>query len=136
VLVQPIVKLAKLKRMAIAGISGIAATVCDVGALMVLAGALHVWAPVAAFFAASFGAVVCFLMNKHVAFRDRTPVTWSQVARFGFVAVANALLTAVAMKLVAVDLHVNILIAKLVCAAVVFVAWTYPAQRRLVFRTA
>jgi putative flippase GtrA len=122
--------------MATAGISGVAATATDVGALLVMVHLLHVAVPVAAFFAASLGAVVCFLLNKHIAFRDRTPVTWSQVARFGFVAVANAFLMAVAMKLVAVDLHVNILIAKLVCAAAVFVAWTYPAQRRLVFRTA
>jgi hypothetical protein len=41
---------------------------------------------------------------------------------------------AIAMQLVAVELGVSYLIAKLVCAAAVFAAWTYPAQRRLVFR--
>ena len=30
-------------------------------------------------------------------------------------------------------MNVPVLPAKLVCAAIVFVAWTYPAQRRLVF---
>jgi hypothetical protein len=38
------------------------------------------------------------------------------------------------MKIVAVDLRVPYLAAKALCAAAVFVAWTYPAQRRLVFR--
>ena len=31
--------------------------------------------------------------------------------------------------------HVPYLLAKSMCAAVVFVAWSYPAQKRLVFRT-
>ena len=123
--------------MAVAGFAGVAGTGVDVGALVFLIGRpLHVSIPVATFVAASLGAVACFVLNKRLAFRDRTPVTWQQVARFGFVAVANAFLMAVAMKLVAVDLHVNVLVAKLCCAAAIFVAWTYPAQRRLVFRTA
>jgi hypothetical protein len=41
---------------------------------------------------------------------------------------------ALAMHLVAVTLGVPYLVAKLICAAVVFAAWTYPAQRRIVFR--
>ena len=89
---------------------------------------------VAAFAGASLGAVVNFTLNKYIAFRDRTPVTTQQVARFGIVAVATALLMALAMQLVAVQLHVPVVLAKLVCAAVVFAVWTYPAQRRLVFR--
>jgi putative flippase GtrA len=40
------------------------------------------------------------------------------------------------MQLVAVDLHVPYLLAKSICAAVVFVLWSYPAQKRLVFRAA
>jgi hypothetical protein len=38
------------------------------------------------------------------------------------------------MQLVAVRLGVPYLLAKLICAAIVFAVWTYPAQRRLVFR--
>jgi hypothetical protein len=41
---------------------------------------------------------------------------------------------ALAMQLVAVKLGVPYLLAKLICAATVFAVWTYPAQRRLVFR--
>lgn len=93
-------------------------------------------APVAgaAFCGAASGAVTNFALNKYVAFRDRSPITGRQLARFGLVAVAAAMLMAIAMQLVAVELGVPYLIAKLVCAAAVFAVWTYPAQRRLVFR--
>jgi hypothetical protein len=39
-----------------------------------------------------------------------------------------------AMQLIAVQLGAPLLVAKLACSALVFLAWTYPAQRRLVFR--
>jgi putative flippase GtrA len=68
--------------------------------------------------------------------RDHSRITPRQLARFGFVTVATAILMAGAMQLVAVELGVPYLIAKLICAAVVFAVWTYPAQRRLVFRRA
>lgn len=87
-----------------------------------------------AFAGAVAGAAMNFALNKYVAFRDRSPITGLQLARFGIVAVATATLMALAMQLVAVKLGVPYLVAKLVCAAVVFAAWTYPAQRRLVFR--
>jgi putative flippase GtrA len=120
--------------MLTAGLGGAVATGVDVGALVLMVGQLHVAIPVAAFIASTLGAVANFLMNKHLAFRDRAPVTLHQLARFGLVAVATALLMALMMKLVAVDLAVPYVLAKLICAALVFVAWTYPAQRRLVFR--
>ena len=47
---------------------------------------------------------------------------------------ATALLMAVAMHGFAVMLGFHVLIAKCICSALVFLAWTYPAQRRLVFR--
>jgi putative flippase GtrA len=75
-------------------------------------------------------------MNKYIAFRDRTPITWQQLGRFGAVAVTTALLMALSMQLVAVELGVPYLLAKLICAVLVFVAWGYPAQRRLVFEPA
>ena len=89
--------------------------------------------PAAAFRAAIAGAAVCFVSNKYVAFRDHTSVTVQQLSRFGAVAVTTAMLMALSMKVLAVHLGVPYLVAKVVCAAVVFVVWTYPAQRRLVF---
>jgi putative flippase GtrA len=88
----------------------------------------------AAFCGAIAGAVMNFALNKYVAFRDRSPINGHQIARFGLVAVATAVLMALAMHLVAVVLGVPYLLAKLLCAAAVFATWTYPAQRRLVFR--
>ena len=44
-----------------------------------------------------------------------------------------ALLMAAAMWVVSVKLHAPVLVAKLIFSAAVFIAWTYPAQRRLVF---
>lgn len=122
----------QLRQMFTAGLGGVAATVVDMTALVLqVKSGMPVAA--AAFLAAAAGAAVGFLMNKHVAFRDRSPITVEQCARFGAVAVATALLMAVAMQLLAVKLGVNLVVAKLLCSAIVFVAWTYPAQRRLVF---
>lgn len=123
-----------LREMAAAGFGGVVGTAIDVCMLVLLVERAGLAIPVATFVSATAGAVACFLMNKHVAFRDRSKVTLPQVARFGFVAVAAALLLAIAMKVVAVDLRVPYLAAKALCAAAVFVAWTYPAQRRLVFK--
>jgi putative flippase GtrA len=115
-----------------AGLGGIIATVIDVAVLLVLVG-VHVSVPLATFLAALSGAGTNFVVNKYVAFRDRSPINLGQVARFYFVAVVTALLMAAAMKLVAVELGVPIVVAKLGCAAILFATWSYPAQRRLVF---
>src|ERR1051325_1273481 len=124
-----------LRRFVTSGIGGGCATAVDVATLVLL---VEHGTPVAlaAFVACAAGAVVCFTMNKYIAFRDRSPVTWQQLGRFGIVAVATALLMAVAMEVVAVKLGVPYLVAKVICSAAIFVAWTYPAQRRLVFRLA
>ena len=116
-----------------AGVGGIAATAVDVAALVLLVEVFGVAIPIAAFCASSAGAVMNFVLNKYVAFRDRSPITLSQVVKFGAVAGATALLMALAMKLVAVELGVPYVLAKLLCAITVFMLWTYPAQRRLVF---
>ena len=123
----------QLRQMATAGLGGVAATVVDVSLLVLLVkhGTL---VALAAFIAASCGAAVGFTMNKYIAFRDRSPISVEQLGRFAFVAVVTALLMAGAMQLFAVHFGVPVLLAKLACSALVFVAWTYPAQRRLVFR--
>lgn len=118
--------------MMAAGAGGVAATATDVVVLMSLV-ALGVSIPVSAFLAASIGAVVCFAINKYVAFKDRSPVSFDQVGRFAFVAVTNAFALALLMKLFAVELAIPVLPAKLLSAALVFFVWTYPAQRKLVF---
>ena len=57
-------------------VGGAAATAVDVGTLVLL---VEHGTPIAlaAFFAAACGAAVCFVMNKYIAFRDRSPITVS-----------------------------------------------------------
>ena len=125
-----------LRELVSAGASSVVGSGIDVAALVLMVGR-GVSIPAATFLGAMLGAATIFLLNKYVAFRDRSPINVSQLARFGFVAVSAAMLMAVAMKIVAVKLAVPVVAAKLVCAAIVFATWTYPAQRRLVFaRTA
>ena len=123
------------RQIAAAGVAGAVATAVDVVTLVLLV-ENHVSIPVAAFLGAVAGAVMNFVLNKYLAFRDRSPVTARQLGRFGIVAVASALLMALAMKIAAVELGMPYLVAKLVCAVAVFAGWSYPAQRRLVFSPA
>ena len=123
------------RQLLASGFGGAVATLVDVSVLVHM---VQHGAPIAgaAFSGAAAGAVMNFVWNKYIAFRDRSPISPRQLVRFGLVAVATALLMALAMHVVAVMLGVPYLLAKLICAVVVFVAWTYPAQRRLVFRRA
>ncbi len=120
--------------MAVAGLGGALSTLVDVTLVVLLVRGLGVPVMGAAFFASSVGAVVCFVVNRQFAFRDESPVRLEQVARFGLVAVASAALTALAMQLLAVKLGIPVVPARLAVAILVFVAWAYPAQRRLVWR--
>jgi putative flippase GtrA len=124
-----------LKEVVAAGAGGAVGSVLDIGVLVLLVES-HAPVAAAAFCGAAAGAAMNFALNKYLAFRDRSPITARQLARFGLVAVATAVLMAIAMHLVAVELGVPYLFAKLLCAAAVFAVWSYPAQRRLVFRPA
>jgi len=121
-----------MQRIAASGLAGLGATAVDVAAL---AAQVHrgIAVALAAFLAATLGACVGFALNKYVAFRDRSPITPAQLARFAIVALGTALLVAAGMELLAVQLEVPYLAAKALCSLAVFAAWTYPAQRRLVF---
>lgn len=122
-----------IRQLVAAGAGGAIGTATDVGILALLV-EHGTRIPVAAFCGATAGALVNFVINKYFAFKDRSPITGAQVARFALVALATALLMAGLMELVAVRLGVPYLLAKLLCAVAVFVVWTYPAQRRLVFQ--
>ena len=124
----------QLREMLRAGFGGVAATATDVSMLVLFVKHGHAPVALATFIAAACGAAVGFAFNKYIAFRDRSPINIKQVGRFALVAVATALLMAGLMQLIAVKLGAPLLVAKLICSALVFVAWTYPAQRRLVFR--
>jgi putative flippase GtrA len=120
------------RQLLTAGIGGALGTALDLGLLVSLVGH-HLPIALATFIAALAGAATNFTLNKYVAFRDRSPLTLGQVARFDLVAVVAAFLMAAAMKIATASLGVPVVAAKLACAVVVFAIWTYPAQRRLVF---
>jgi len=122
------------RQVVAAGIGGVIGSCFDVATLVILVHA-GVSIAVSAFTGAAVGAVVNFVLNKYVAFRDRTPLALHQIGHFALVALATALLMAGAMELVSVQLGVPYLLAKAICAAAIFAVWTYRAQRR-VFRRA
>ena len=115
-----------------AGLGGLVATTLDV---VVLASLVERGCPVAAaaWLGAASGAVASFLVSRNLAFADRSPLSWAQVARFAGVALASAAVMALAMHVVAVVFGVPYLLAKALCGVTVFALWTLPAQRRFVF---
>ena len=125
----------RVRPIAGAAIGGLAGTAID---LVVLATLCHrgVAVAYAAFAGAMAGAALCFLANKYVAFRDHRRTDVRQVLAFGGVALGTAVLMAVAMHVACNRAHLPYLTAKLLCAAVIFACWSYPAQRRLVFAAA
>jgi putative flippase GtrA len=121
----------RLKPVAAAGIGGVLGTAVDVVVLSIL---YHrgVSIAVATFIGAAAGAVLCFVGNKYVAFRDPRPLAARQVVSFAGVSIAAAVLMAITMH-VACGAGLPYLTAKLICALLVFACWSYPAQRHLVF---
>lgn len=122
-----------LRQLAVAGVNGVASTAVDMATLVLLVSVVGLPVAPAAFAGCCMGAVTNYLLNKYVAFRDHSRITWWQLARFSFVAVGAGLLTAGLMQIGAVRFGIPVPIAKAICAAIVFAAWTYPAQRKLVF---
>ena len=115
-----------------AGFAGITTTAVDV---LVLALLVHagVDVAIAAFAGAASGAVLNFLLNKYIAFRDHSPIDVRQVATFAAVAFGTAIFMAITMHIACVHGHLPYLAAKLICGLLIFACWSYPAQRRLVF---
>src|SRR5262245_65526549 len=93
------------RQLVAAGAGGAVGSMLDIG-LRVLMVEHHAPVAAAAFCGAAAGAVMNFVLNKYLAFRDRSPITGRQLARFGLVAVATAVLMAIAMHLVAVVIGV------------------------------
>lgn len=128
-------RVAGVKKFLNNGVGSIAAGVLDMAVLIAL---VETGTPVgvAAFIAAVCGGILHFTWGKYLTFRDRTPLALVQMLRFASVALVTALLLAVTIHLSAVEIHVPYVLAKLLCSVVVFAAWTYPAQRYFVFKSA
>ncbi len=120
------------RRLLFASLSGLVATGVDVSVLATLAERGSPIA-VAAFLGSAAGALFCFVINKYIAFRDHRPLSVRQLSTFAMVSGTTAMLMAGAMFLVCDLGQVPYLIGKVLCAFAVFLVWSYPAQRRLVF---
>jgi len=123
------------RRVLGASVGGLTSTTVDIIVLTILVESGMAVA-LAAFLGAAAGAVVCFLLNKYIAFRDHRPIDVRQVLGFAGVAFGTALFMAVSMHLACVHGHLPYLAAKVLCGLVVFVCWSYPVQRRFVFSPA
>jgi putative flippase GtrA len=122
------------RRVLGASVGGLTSTTVDIIVLTILVES-GMSVALAAFLGAATGAIVCFLLNKYVAFRDHRPVNVRQVAMFAGVAFGTALFMALSMQLACVHGHMPYLAAKVVCGLLVFACWSYPIQRRFVFAT-
>ncbi len=120
---------------ALASLGGVLSTALDAAVLMVLVETGCSVGP-AALMAACAGAVLGFCFNRRVVFADRSPVRWQQAASAAAVALVGAFALAIAMFVTSDLLGVPYLLAKAVCAVVVFAIWSFPAQRYLVFPAA
>ncbi len=125
--------LTKLSQIIKTGLSGIAATMIDFVALIALVELASVSIVVAALVAAGVGAVVGFVITKQWAFKDRGPTDTRQITAYTVVAVGNAFLVAVVLKLLVALSGVFYPIAKVLASVVAFALWSYPAQARWVF---
>jgi putative flippase GtrA len=122
------------KRFWRVGLGGLMSSIVDVTVLLVMVELVGAHVTLAAFAAASAGAVSSFCISKFWAFSDPSPLRLPQIARFGLMAVGAALLLASGVHVLAVWLRLPYLFAKAVSAVAVFCGWTYPVQSRLIFR--
>lgn len=118
-----------------AALSGILATALDLVVLTVAVRHGVAVAP-AAWLGAAAGAVLAFFVSRRLAFSDRSPLGWQQVAKFSAVSLVAACALAGLMHLTVEGLGVPTVAAKLGCSVMVFTCWTLPAQRQLVFAPA
>jgi putative flippase GtrA len=115
-----------------AAIGGILATAADVSVLAMCCRA-QVAIGVAAVCGVAAGGLLGFFWNKRVSFCNREPIARTQVVRFVSVVAVTACLMALCMQLLSAWFGLPYLIAKLISSSLVFLTWTFPAQRRLVF---
>lgn len=120
---------------ALAGLGGLVSTALDVAVLTVLVESGCAIGP-AAWIGTLAGAALAFGWNRRFVFADRSALRWQQVACFAAVALVGAIALAVSMHVAVHVCGLPYLIAKALCAVLVFAVWNLPAQRRFVFPTA
>jgi putative flippase GtrA len=120
---------------ALAGLGGVVSTALDVAVLTALVESGCAVGP-AAWIGTLAGAALAFGWNRRYVFGDRSALRWQQVACFALVALVGAVALALSMHVAVTLCGLPYLVAKAVCAVLVFAVWNLPAQRRFVFPSA
>jgi len=121
-----------LREISKTALSGVSATILDVAMLVFLVELFQTPVVLATFCAALFGAGLSFVLSKYWAFRDRSKVTPVQVFSFAGVAFVSAVLVAI-LVWGQTEVGVPYLGAKAIAAIMVFLSWSFPAQKYVVF---
>lgn len=115
-------------------LASVVATVTDLAVLVLLVEMLQWPAAWAAWPAAFAGATGNFCVSKYWAFGGRGRPRTREMIGFVTVAAISALTSSVALRVCCGHLHWPYLPVRLAVAALLFVGWSLPAQRKWVFR--
>jgi putative flippase GtrA len=121
------------KQRVYAAIGGVLSTTLDLAVLAVLSRRNSIAFAAACGVAAGGG--LGYVWNKKIAFVDPTPASANQLFRFALVVAVTAVLMAACMHIASVWIGVPYQFAKIGCAALVFLVWSFPAQKLVVFRS-
>ena len=112
---------------------GAVATLADLSLLLLLTRALQIRPALANVPTLTLGLLIQFCGNKYFTFADRTARVVRQAARFLGVEAFTLLFNVAAFHLLAVLLHVPVLPARGLGTLAVYVGFSLPAWRRVVF---
>lgn len=125
-----------LRRLGRHQVASVVATAIDFATMTVAVELANQPPAVAAFVGAVVGGLANFQMGRHFTFAASHHKVAPQALRYAVVSGASATLNALGELLATTVLGVQYLLARLVVAVIVSVAWNYPMQHRFVFRAA
>jgi putative flippase GtrA len=121
-------------RLARLALSSVAASVVDLGTLLLLLHLFQLWPGVAGGLGCVAGGAVNFTLNRRWVFDARTGGWLTQLLRYGLLVVlGGALIAGAAIQLAVALLGLPVLLAKGIAAVLVLACWNYPVSSRLVF---
>ncbi len=117
------------------GVGGVVATTVDFFVMIALVEWGHLPVGIAAFLGAGAGGVTSYGISKFWAFRDHTPIHPKQLATYALVSFVTACIVGPTVHVLH-HVGVDYKLGKVLAAIMVFFMWGYPAQSRIVFRSA
>ncbi|MFO0672917.1 MAG: GtrA family protein [Polyangiaceae bacterium] len=114
--------------------ASVVATAVDFGTMIALVELLALRPDVATLIGASAGAVTNFTVGRTWAFKASDAPIGAQAARYALVSALSAVWNALGEHVLARRLGAPYVLARVVVALVVSVAWNFPAHRHFVFK--